>query len=75
MNKSHRLILASLITLLIGAAPTTSQALIISFTGVSDTATPIAGGTANFASFQGAPSISAGNIAFVGTGSAGQVAA
>src|SRR5947208_16563025 len=71
MNKPNHLILALLITLLMGAA-TTSQALIISFTGVSDTATPIPGGTGTCVNFLGAPSLSAGNVAFVATGSSGQ---
>src|SRR5439155_391382 len=71
----NHLILALLITLLLGAA-TTSPAPIcpacISFTGVSDTATPIPGGTGTFLNFLGAPSLSAGNVAFVATGSGDQ---
>jgi len=72
MNRSHFLILALVITLLMGVT-STSQALSISFTSVSDTVTPIPGGSGNFTSFLGAPSISFGNLAFVGTGSDGQV--
>ena len=71
LNKSNHLILALFITLLLGAA-TKGQALIISFDGVSDTATPIPGGTGTFLNFLGAPSLSAGNVAFVATGAGGQ---
>jgi len=73
MNKSNHLFL--LITLMMGAATTCPAPICptcISFTGVSDTATPIPGGTGTFLNFLGAPSLSAGNVAFVATGSGDQ---
>ena len=42
------------------------------FTPVAGTSTPIPGGTGTFESFPANPSLSAGNVAFVGTGSDGQ---
>src|SRR5438132_45625 len=75
MNKSNRLILALVITLLLGAAttsPAPNCSTCISFSGVSDTATPIPGGTGTFLNFLGAPSLSAGNVAFVATGAGDQ---
>src|SRR5947207_526270 len=75
MNKSNHLILALLITLLLGAATTSPAPMCptcISFSGVSDTATPIPGGTGTFLNFPGAPSLSDGNVAFVATGAGDQ---
>src|SRR5438128_757808 len=75
MNKSNRLILALVITLLLGAAttsPAPNCSTCISFSGVSDTATAIPGGAGTFLNFPGGPSISGGNVAFVAKGSGGQ---
>ena len=54
------------------ATVATGQALATSFTQTADTATAIPAGTGFFTTFPAAPSISLGNVSFLGAGAGGQ---